>query len=82
MAETYTKVQISAKTYWGFNYDLVDSQLMTMSKNDIVEEIKRFMKTFFAIHNLEELKEGVDKLELHIHQDIVPGQTIYVCDHH
>ena len=52
-----------------------------MSEKDIIEEMKVFMKTFFKIHNLEELKEGVDKLNLHIHQKITIGETIYLCNH-
>ena len=52
-----------------------------MSEKDIIEEMKVFMKTFFKIHNLEELKQGVDNLNLHIHGKITIGETIYLCDH-
>jgi hypothetical protein len=76
----FTKVQISAKIYWGFSVDFDNKRLKNMGKKDIINEIKLFMKSFFHIHNLEELKEGIDKLNLHIHQDIILGQTIYVCD--
>jgi len=79
--EKYTKIQISAKTYWGFSIDIPDRRLVGMNETDIVEEIKSFMKIFFSIHNLEDLKEGIANLNLHIHQDIVPGKTIYVCSH-
>jgi len=82
ITEEYTKVQISAKIYWGFNIEIPNKRLITMSKQNIIDEMINFMKTFFDIHNLEELKEGVDNLNLHIHQEIVPGQTIYVCTTH
>jgi hypothetical protein len=52
-----------------------------MSDKDIIDEIKNFMKTFFNIHNLEELRAGIDNLNLHIHDRPPLGQTIYVCDH-
>lgn len=81
MIEQYTKVQVSAKHYWGFNVDFPNSRLMRMSKDDIVRELVEIMKIFFESHNLLELKEGVDQLDWHIHQNIVPGQTIYVCAH-
>ena len=77
----YTKIQISAKLYWGFNIEIPNNKLITMTKDEIVDEIKSFMKTFFELYNLEELKNGIDLLNLHIHDDIIIGQTIYVCDH-
>ena len=79
--DNYTKVQISAPIYWGFNIDFPNEKIITMSETNIIEEMKNFMKAFFKIHNLEELKEGVDKLNLHIHQRIIIGETIYLCDH-
>ena len=78
----YTKIQISAKTYWGFNIEILNNTLNTMSDQDIVNEIKSSMKTFFLFYGMEELKEGVDKLNLHIHNRPTSlGETIYVCDH-
>jgi hypothetical protein len=77
----YTKIQISAKLYWGFNIEIPNNRLITMTKDEIVDEIKSFMKTFFELYNLEELKNGIDLLNLHIHDDIIIGQTIYVCEH-
>ena len=52
-----------------------------MSEIDIVEEIKDSMRKFFKKYNLEELKEGINELNLHIHDQVVLGKTIYVCDH-
>jgi hypothetical protein len=78
----YTKIQISAKIYWGFNIEILNEKLNIMDDKDIVNEIKSIMKTFFLLHGMEELKEGVDKLNLHIHDRPTSlGQTIYVCDH-
>ena len=78
----YTKIQISAKIYWGFNIEILNNTLKTMSDQDIVNEIKSSMKTFFLFYGMEELKEGVNKLNLHIHnRPISLGETIYVCDH-
>jgi len=79
--EDYTKIQVSAKTYWGFSIYIPNKKLSLMNENEIVEEIKNKMITFFKNHNLEELKEGVNNLNLHIHEPISFGQTIYVCDH-
>ena len=77
----YTTVQISAKIYWGFNIEIPNFKIVTMSDKDIIDEIENFMKTFFKIHGLDELTEGIDKLNLHIHDRPPLGQTIYVCDH-
>jgi len=79
--EDSTKIQVSAKTYWGFNIEIPNNKLYLMTNIEIVEEIKKKMITFFKNHNLEELKEGVNNLNLHIHGPISLGQTIYVCDH-
>jgi len=37
-----------------------------MSEATFIHEVKSFTKTFFSIHNLEELTEGIDELHLHI----------------
>jgi hypothetical protein len=77
----YTILQISAPIYWGFQHEIPNSRLEGMKDDELVTEVKNAMKTFFHIHNLLELKEGVDKLELHIHQKRIPGQVIYLCNH-
>ena len=79
--EEYTIVQVSAKIYWGFNIKISNNKLILMSETDIVEEIKESMRRFFKKYNLEELKEGVNELNLHIHGPFDIGKTIYVCDH-
>ena len=81
-SNNFTKVQISAKIYWGFNIEIQNNRIVLMSNEEIVDEIKNFMLSFFKIYNLEELRDGVKNLSLHIHdrpQSI--GDTIYVCDH-
>jgi hypothetical protein len=79
--EDSTKIQVSAKTYWGFNIEIPNNKLYLMTNNEIVEQIKKEMISFFKKHNLEELKEGVNNLNLHIHGPISFGDIIYVCDH-
>jgi len=74
-------VQVSAPIYWGFRYSIKNERITTLSKEDVIQELKEHMKSFFKIHNLEELKDGVDKLELHIHQDLLPNTIIYACNH-
>ena len=44
----YTTVQISAKIYWGFNIEIPNFKIVTMSDKDIIDEIENFMKTFFS----------------------------------
>lgn len=75
-----TKIQISANIYNGFSIDIDNKRLSNMSEKDIIDEIKNIMKVFFLLHNLYELSNGVDNLNLHIHQDIIPSEIIYVCE--
>jgi hypothetical protein len=79
----YIKVQISAKTYWGFNVEFEKERLRGMTNEDIIKEMINHMKTFFYIHNLEELNNGVDKLNLRLPEnfDLDMYETIFICDH-
>jgi len=78
----FTKVQISAKIYWGFNIEIPTDRIILMSDEEIVNEIKDFMLSFFKIYGLEELREGVNTLSLHIHdRPQSPADIIYVCNH-
>ena len=61
IAEDYTKIQVSAKIYWGFNIEIPNKRLITMSKQNIIDEMINFMKTFFAIHNLGKNFEILNK---------------------
>ena len=76
----FITLQISARIYWGYQYKVPYEYAISVSKEALIEEIKIDMKNFFTVHNLEELKEGVDNLHLHIHQDIQSSQeVVFVC---
>jgi len=74
-------IQISSKIYWGFNIKIKRKLLKKMTCEEIINYTKIQMKDFFNIHNLLELKEGVDVLNLHIHEDLNDLNVIYLCDH-
>lgn len=75
-------IQISAPIYGGFRYSIPKYFIETMTQDEIIKEVKIFMKNFFEIHNLFILKEGVDKLELHFHEEIDKNKdVIYLCNH-
>ncbi len=76
-----TILQISAKIYWGFNVEISKDILKSMKIDNIILYIKTQMKTFFKTYNLLELAEGVDKLNLHIHNYNINDPVIYLCDH-
>ena len=84
-AETYIKIltiQVSAPIYWGFRYKVPIDYALSVVQTVLEKEIKDDMKRFFSLHNLEELKDGVDKLNLHFHQTISKDDDIvYICDH-
>jgi len=75
-------IQISAKTYWGFKHFIDKNKINFMTHDEIIEETKDKMKKFFKDNNLLELKEGIDKLNLHIHDNINDSNNniIYLCD--
>ena len=54
-----------------------------MTHKQIIDYTKIQMKDFFSTYNLLALKEGVDKLDLHIHcdEDFNNLNIIYLCDH-
>lgn len=83
MSTNFVTLQISAPTYWGYNIKVLQQTLLNSSLEDIIHLLKSDMKIFFEEHNLMELKDGVDNLNLHIHQDIEPHhEIIYVCADH
>jgi hypothetical protein len=52
------------------------------SSEYLVQHLKTHMKNFFSSHNLQELKEGIDKLDLHIHHNIQQSdKVVYACYH-
>lgn len=79
--DSYTIIQVSAGIYWGFQYEIADYRLISMSHKEIILELKDTMKTFFNIYNLKELEEGVNNLHLGFHQELIPGKVIFACDH-
>lgn len=80
MIPKYTTIQVSATTYWGFKMHIETEKLLVMNKKEIIEKLIEVMKTFFYEHNLMELAEGVDNLNLHIYQNILEN-PIYACEH-
>ena len=76
-----TIIQISAKIYWGFQVNISKDLLRSMKVDDIIIHVKNKMKNFFKTHNLLELQEGVDNLNLHIHNFDIKDPVIYLCDH-
>jgi len=82
MSELIT-LQISAKIYWGFNIKIERNLLNEMTHKQVIDYMKIQMKDFFQYHNLLELKEGIDELNLHIHGnfDFNNVNILYLCDH-
>jgi len=78
---TSTRIEVSAPQYAGFNYQISDDEIPFMIEEDIVSQTKAIMKSFFDYHNLHSLRDGIEDLHLHIHQNIEPGNTIWVCSH-
>ena len=76
-----TILQISAKIYWGFQVNISKDLLSSMRIDEIISYVKNQMKNFFKTHNLLELQEGIDNLNLHIHNFNNEDQVIYLCDH-
>ena len=77
-------IQISSKIYWGFKHYIDKKRINFMIYEDIIIETKQKMKQFFEENNLLELKEGIDKLNLHIHDlvgQLSDNNIIYLCDH-
>lgn len=82
MENQFITLQVSAKIYWGYQYKVPLMYSLSVTSETLIHELKIHMKNFFSSHNLEELKEGVDKLNLHIHQEINTHSTVvYVCSH-
>ncbi len=74
--------QISAPIYSGFQYIIPKSNVQFMTSDEIIKEIKIYMRNLFQSYNLYVLKDGIDNLNLHIHEDIsIDKNIIYVCDH-
>jgi hypothetical protein len=83
MNDNFITFQVSAELYCGFQYKIPFDIVKKMSNEEIIKEIKIHMKNFFSKpHDLYILKNGIDKLNLHIHDKIEEGSNIiYLCDH-
>ena len=74
-------IQISAKMYSGFKYKIPKEIYKHMTIDEVIKEVKIYMKNFFNNYDLYILKDGVDSLELHFHDNIPFDQDIiYLCD--
>ena len=76
--------QISAETYSGFQYKIPYNICKNMTNEDIIKEIKINMKHFFTYpHDFYLLRNGIDDLQLHIHDDrpFNSNDIVYVCNH-
>lgn len=82
MNEDFIIIKITAKIYHGFQHKMERSIFNALSFEEIVNEMKTVMKSFFHEHNLYSLEEGVDSLKLsHFHDDIPYNRPIvYLCD--
>ena len=78
----FITIKIRARPYTGFEYRVPKVNFVKMTSAEIVQEVKTYMKNFFTNpHDLPFLREGVDKLELHFHDDIPYNRPImYLCD--
>lgn len=85
MNDDFVTFQISDKIYWGFRHYILRERLLDMSdqvRKTVIKEIKAHMKIFFADNNLLQLSDGVDKLNLCFHENILPQtRIIYICTH-
>ena len=82
METHFITIQVSAPTYWGFQYKVPLDYAISVTPESLAKETQTHMKNFFETHNLQELRDGVDLLNLHFHQAITPSDTVvYLCDH-
>jgi hypothetical protein len=75
--------QLSAELFWGFQVELDLAQFTTEA--DVIKEVKSQLKEFMLMGNLQVLAEEVDKLHLHLHQDLHSEHeqdlsVVYICD--
>ena len=80
--DDFITIKISTKLYAGFTYKIPKETFKQMNIDQVITEVKIHMKNFFTTpHDLFLLREGVDKLELHVHDDIPYNRPIiYLCD--
>ena len=75
--------QLSCKLYSGFQYKIDINRIDFMTDEEIIDDIKKELKDILSKYNLQILKEGVNNLSLHIHDDFrnTYKNIVYVCDH-
>lgn len=78
----FITIKLSTKLYAGFEYKIPKDIFNKMTTQEIISEFKTYMKNFFSYpHNLYMLKKDIDKLDLHIHDDIPHNRAvIYLCN--
>ncbi len=73
---------LSADLFWGFNCIL---NLHDFNSNDeIIEYMKKELKSFLYTKNLLNLVEKVDSMNLHMHdsfENLKTSDIWYICDH-
>lgn len=78
----FITLQVSAPIFWGFQYKVPLDYALSVTVDSLAAEVKTYMKNFFELHNLQELKDMVNKLNFCIHQQINSADNIvYICDH-
>lgn len=82
--------QISHDIYWGFQFRIPSMEFDNLTEGEIIERVittaKAKMTEFFNTHNLLQLRDKVNSLELGMHynnlrQVINSGNTVFVCGH-
>ena len=82
--DEFITIKISTKLFTGFEYKIVKDIYNKMTVEEIIKEVKIYMKNFFTFpHDLYILKTLIDELELHIHNCISSNESsyiIYLCE--
>ena len=83
MSNTQKMFIVSDDIYWGYKFILPFDYIKSITKKDIIKELKEDMKNFFGSHNLEYLKNGIDNLDLHIDMPNIEDNKdiVYICSH-
>lgn len=78
----FITIKILAKPYTGFEYRISKDICHKMKSHEIIQEVKKYMKNFFTNpYDLPFLRNDIDKLNLHFHDDIPYNRPImYLCD--
>lgn len=78
--EKYITIEISAKLFKGFEYKMTFEHFSKISSEEVINEVKTYMKNFFKIYNLYELSDKVEELILHAHDNLYNPDVIILCD--